>query len=543
LDLDALRVALVTAGSALLLAVACGGQRIDLTDSGLPDAGVSDAGDGGAACILTRPCVVESNQDLYVDGFAGQDGPCCCGSVDRPCHTLAGAMQLILAANANSVVVHAFNSDGSPEWTTDETWPVSLCHGVTLRAPGVYFNDPAATCQGDTCACTIGFCATACDDSDVLPVALEGDDEVDGGYVNIGIPYPVTDAGATPGGSDSFNVAVTSNPWGNGACACPELDGGRQITQSLPLRLSHAWINGAANSILVSADLTLGPLPVHVGSWDGRSGVTGEAGLLCANFEGLPIALQDEGSHVLQVDSQFQYDLSTGPSCTTSLTKAPSFGLAPDGGGFETCGGLDYIGAWLSGPSVIGSLEEPASIQCQTYAGIQMNDSSPNVSFTGRITSNACFGALVDVGHLALLATHIDHASTGVLVNGTGQVDLSGTSVTPQPAPNELSCYEQTHPPCKDWIYPLLSPVAGLVNATTATVDARNVSWAVWDVDAGQPPAWSCADTDFQSCTCSGSGCADGGSSPPVGATAVSLSSNPHPFDFSGGSQSMTTCN
>ncbi len=156
------------------------------------------------------------------------------------------------------------------------TGPSDLCKGVTVTAPGVYFTAPDSECTG------VAFCTQARDDSDQAPVMIEGAEDPDGGVVAIGVP--------PDDGGGLFEFAIVDMPptipqqqpscnfcWPN-CRGCRPPDGG-QYGSPLPVRISHAWVNGHSIGIAaIGTDVTLGPLAVHVG---GVMPVDGAGGAAC----------------------------------------------------------------------------------------------------------------------------------------------------------------------------------------------------------------------------------------------------------------------
>jgi hypothetical protein len=82
-----------------------------------------------------------------------------------------------------------------------------------------------------------------------------------------------------------------------------------------------------------------------------------------------------------------------------------------------------------------------------------------------------------------------------------------------------------------------------LLNSTAALgVNAQGATWDNWDGTAGQTQVWSCSDTSYTSCTCTGPNCPGGGAtSLPDDADAVFVSTNTSatPIDSSVGTATL----
>jgi hypothetical protein len=404
-----------------------------------------------------------------------------------------------------------------------------------LIAPGISFNPPKGSCVS-------GFCSLACDNADSLPVVLEGDEDPDGGYLEIGI---VTE----DGGTTFFDTVFSSPDTYQTQCPVCQLPDGGTLGRPVPLRISHAWLSGSDKAIDIGpgADVTLGPLPVHIGSWNGRTHQVGTDGIDCGGAVDQPAHLRDEGSQTLQIDSQGGVDLGVEPYCSAVLTHSPRFGLQSDGG-WNRCSERDFIGVYVEGDAILGGQDEPALIECQFHSGIMMPYFNPSAVFTGEIRNIGCFGVLADVGQLALYQSRIDHSHTGIWIGGPALVDLSGATVMPAGAWNDLTCSDREYQPaaCYDDTVGAgsFSPGGAVVNATaTTTANLQNVAWPVWDADAGAPQIWTCTDDSWAECTCTGPQCPDSGPQViPSTAGLVTITANTSPFILDGGAQSGNPC-
>jgi hypothetical protein len=452
-------------------------------------------------------------------------------------------MELVTAGRVVAVTIHASSGQDGGEWTAGEAWPVHLSLGVTVRAPDVFFVAPHL----DSGLSVDAFLIQQFDALDESTVTIEGDPNPDGGYVHIGIPV---------GGeslTDVFDVGIADYKSDSLAGLTP-----------LPVVVSHAWIQANAAAVWVGpyGALTVGPNPVHVGTWDGRVSRTGggAVGLACQGLPWAPAYVADVGGAPLQIDSQTT-GISAGDDCQLTLEHGPTIGRSPDGG-YNSCpsdisdeGGIVIGGA---ASATLGSQSEPATIQCQRGSGITLGQSlsgrAPSVYFIGTIKNIACFGLNVHAGYAAAYATDLSYCNTAVWAADSSSVDLSGDLGGVRYFPsNRVFCTSSMETEggaeCGYWgvsgAEELGPDGTGLANFTSSTVRAENVLWSSWDAAADQPPLWVCQDATLEDCTCQSGGCPDGGASHvplTLGATAVYLAGNPQPFSFDGGGLYDVAC-
>jgi len=516
-----------------LWAVGCDKGHVDFMDSGL-DSGPSDSGSPDAGCTPAGAagCFFESGQEVWVDGFAGVDdaGACCCGTTDVPCQSLTHVMAIIGAGRTTGVVVHAYLSDGRGDWPVQESWPVSLYLGVKVEAPDIFFNYPQG---GDT---STAFTIYQWDPEDTSQVVLEGAEQADGGYLHIGIPIDGGPWGPITTVAPNFANAVL-NGWGINL----QRDDGGPILRALPLQLSHLWLNGnlAAIALGTGGALTVGPLPVHVGSWQQQANVGGNYGILCSSDPGQPSTIADVGPNVLQIDGQTSAVVFK-QGCIATLLHSPSIGFQPDGGAAGCPISIDGTGVTVQlGEVTFGSLVEPATIQCQGINGLKLGGGF--LSFVGDIINSNCAGAEVDDGLLNIEGTHFVRNFIGVWANGTGMAYIDGASTGPTTfqctASNEGGSYPPIHR-CFDQVANLPTAPSGVAVANTTTSSSlylNAIGWPHWDIDAGQPQVWRCIDRTYGSCTCTGPLCPDGGAQPlPDEADFVYLSTNSAELPYQG---------
>jgi hypothetical protein len=321
-------------------------------------------------------------------------------------------------------------------------------------------------------------------------------------------------------------------------------------------------------------------------------GLTGDVGIFC---KGAAASIQDDPtatSTVLTVDMMGTSYLDVEDGCTVNLTQGPKLGFrdsAPlnwDLSDLACCFAAGCVGSCSTscptpeptvagvrvagGGSVsFGSQAMPGSIVCAGPYGIDLETSnltgSPTVALNGATidlieaatydngTSTrsgiSCAAAMVAEGSLSASATTFAHAYQGVFVGPNAvTADLSGAGNGGNTfACNDATWGASTYCGTQSAIV-LPSSGADVVNATAGVaVDARNATWSTWDATANATQVWSCDDTTYSHCTCSGPNCSAYTSpgAPPDGANAIYLSTNlvSRPLDTRSGSQaSATTC-
>jgi hypothetical protein len=480
-------------------------------DAGSPDSGWGDSG-VEPSCVLptSAGCFFEADQDIWVDGFGGTDdaGACCCGTPSMPCQTLTYAMAIIADGGTVGAQVHAYLSGGGEKWAeSSEAWPVHLGLGVTLTAPGVTFSPPLA--PGDPPS-------WGADAFDVYPysatdsrgVTIQGDPQDVSRPIRIGMP---PDAG----------------DWAAAVCAIQDPPGFSGLL-GLPLSVSNAWLAGQYAALVVgpSADLTVGPLPVHIAIDQQSESVRGEEGLDCTSA-----SVQDTGGeHILQIHTT-GVDLWAHWGCSVQLTHGPSFGLQP---AYNQCPFPDGDGVIAVGNATValGSINDPAEMHCFYDGAIGMGHddgdfglpfSNPSVTFIGNeshsgstgLSGGSGYGAYISAGTLTATSSTFSHNVVGIWVKEMGSLILDSSIASFSNSPNQLLCNDGSFN-VNDRCFPL--PGFGecpahinlLISNSATQVDINDVVWNQWDPDAGLPQTWSCDDS-FYNCSCSAPGCEDAG--------------------------------
>ncbi len=487
-------------------------------DSGLDDGG-SDGGDaggnGGADAGCQGGCRLRSEQQVFVDGISGVDA-CCCGPSASPCQSITYAMGEVQDAGVVSVEILASNSDGSSEWVAPESWPISLSNGVTLTAPKISFNPPASL--------PTAFLLEPREPGDAdLEVTIQGDPYVPGRDVRIGVPPP--DAGVS-----NATTAIRANA-------------GRR------LRISNAWIHdhGYGLELASGTTLTIGPLPVAIGSNDGLldPAIAGYGGEGIRTLGASQIT--DEGNSTLRIDAH-AVDISLEPGAEVSLIHGPRLGVSP-GPGFSCPDWSSEIGLLTNGLAAIelGSVDDPATISCCNTAGMQIQPdvagNGAEVAFAGSLLNNACWGAAIHAGHLQIgTGSTVRYNRTGIWIDRDAGLDLErfGTPV-------DLSCNGKFEVPedCY-WDFTHGPTDAALAVTSTGEVAATNALWSHWGGDAGTPvQTWTCNDFEDTPCSCSGPNCPFDAGWPwpiPTDLTLLHGDTDPGGVTFAGGALSTQGC-
>ncbi len=383
----------VCTGSALI-ASACDGLGTCVADAGIPCSNgfaCANAGSCAAACTDnttcapnnfcdtatgTACCAIASGTGLTIDNSTGNDGASCCGIGDAgACQTLTRGMQLVGLTNAlkagTFVTLNAsINGDGGGDWTA-EVYPVSLGWGVTLNAPGVYFNDVNSNAEifdvalqtGEVAEnpVVIGGASALAADRVVIGVDSSGDLTFDSVSVHV-------ESGQT---LDILNAQVLEKKHGNLLCAnwC-----GIAIDVEKTATLNISSDNsGNAGTLYLGGLLPNGRAPIYGGGMLGGSGPS--LGILCNGT----ITDGPTGATPSLVSQRKAVSIDAEDSCSVTLANDPTFG-PPSAGGFSGDGGgcaavpyLDGTGIMANGNAVTVTLSG-ATLSCMADDGIEVTN-------------------------------------------------------------------------------------------------------------------------------------------------------------------------
>jgi hypothetical protein len=394
------------------------------------------------------------------------------------------AMSLVVAAGVSGPTLEVTGPESWPQ--ENETWPIHLGMGVTVHARGMFIDAPAGSDVFDVYAYNA---------NDTGTVTIQGYD------LNIWV------------GAFSGLVGVNDNVPNQTA---------------LPVVLEDLGINGSSQALSVGpgAQVTLGEGFVTIGAMD----ATGPIGIYCKGTAANPASVKDVGTGGLRIESHTT-DLDIEDYCSVTLTEGPVLGWAEFNNNDSVClYAYDTTGILAVGNASVtfGSAAVASNIWCLGGNAVEMETSnasgSPTVSVVNAtIEYSGCAGARVDVGTFTATSTTFSHNHYGIRQEG-GTVNVSGGgsgACTFECADSsEIGTCNGDGIPGID----LLNTTAG----TTLTADNALVDSAL---NGGAPEMWSCSDTTYSSCTCSGSAnCPAAAQALPEGADLVSLSTNSAPF-------------
>jgi hypothetical protein len=411
-----------------------------------------------------------------VDGTSTGARPCCGHAPGaEACRFLADAV--VLAAE-NQISGMTISLATKPA----DIGPVQLSYDIVVTAPGVTLPVLLiARFPGDTST----------------SVVIEG---------TAGKPADLSGAGTTQVTiEDSMTLYLLSAKL-SGATAAP-------IVQVNPGGALKLGTDGASGSGTVSFDAPPGSL------------ASGEA-IACQGAAGAVASIDDLSSGAspsLQIKNTVLH-LLIGDYCNVNLTHSPTFGhptpcllpYPPDGTGLQASGAADVT---ISN----------ATFQCFGTAAILMQGpGAPTVRGGFNLIKSSVVGVSCSAGTFAMTDSTLTANKYGVVQADdanhatTGTVDLSGGG-------NKVTCNSPGTFPYS------FSGVDVLNQTADAGLNARNVAWDAWDADAGHTELWSCTDTNFYTCTCSGAASCSLYSGKEDGADTVTL--NAFLVDDTGGTR------
>jgi hypothetical protein len=412
-----------------------------------------------------------SGAAMAVDALNGSDSTPCCGFAGAlPCRTLTHAMSLVAAAGVPNVNLMAtLGSDGG-EWPfADETNPITVGWGAELVAPGVYFE--------------------------AIEISTSPND----------------------GGLDYASIVGTSaNPVVIGISTTGEMP-----SSGASLAVKHGNTLYIANARLYSsvpnqtnALLVAGGASLDLGQ-DQSGGVTGTvyvgdpaiqsySGILCsfdtasnctisdAPLQGMSsVVIQNLKGYSLYVDAEHV----GGTPAAISLTSAPILGEPPSSIGFGKCSVKSGSGIALYGNAQMTLTN--GTLQCLEGTALSLDgfyDAGPSVTMSHTTIQNATFGVIASTGNLTISSSNIRFNYVGVWQNNVGNsnahVDLSGGALGES---NTVICTNSAE---AETGLQLTFPAIAVLNMTSATLNASNVSW-----DTPGPDQFICGPTGTM-CAC-----------------------------------------
>ncbi len=371
-------------------------------------------------------------------------------------------MSFVEAAQAPNVTLTAtLGSDGGDWPTANESYPITLGYGVELVAPGVYFQE-------------------------VIKISSSPND----------------------GGSESVSIVGTaSNPVRIGVSSTGQTLGRAiEVEQNNTLYIANAKLYGnvldQSIALRVQGGLVLGQdrLGSITGTVDvGDPGIPGYNGISCQGCTMTDAPLQGMSSVVIQNEAGTHLVVDgTSGSATVSLVSAPIIGEQPAAAGFGKCPAKLGSGIEITGN--VSMTFENGTVQCLEGTGFSIRgggDAGPNVTVENTTIQNATEGIDVMGGNLTISRSTIQYNYIGVWQDAVesysvGTIDLSGGA---QGGSNTVVCTSSTEEDPLDRTF-LNYPAIAVLNTTSATLNASNVSW-----DTPGPDQFMCDSTGTM-CTC-----------------------------------------
>ena len=453
------------------------------------DACLTRCESGGLFCIPGAFCEVDllaccsgldDGANIHVDWLAGSDATPCCGFAGAPpCQTLTHAMSLIEAAGAHNVTLIATVGSDGGDWPLDiESSPFTLGGGLELVAPGVYFqNIEIATAPSDTFSESASIVGTAA--------------------------HPVVIGISTTGDTSNTTASIVVQPGNTLYIANARLySDPSDFTSALDVLGGATVVLGQDQSAGVTGTVYVGDPAIA-----GANGVECEGGGN-AYAQGCTISdapLSGMNSVVIQNEagSLFYAWSASSSLASISLASAPIFGEAPSSTGFGKCPAKSGNGIELDG-NVSMTLEN-GTVQCLDGFGVELDNALgpsflPSLMLSHTTIQNTDTGLLVSAGNATISSSILRYNYVGVweATNGSnpsGTVDLSGGG-------NSVVCTSSSEAsPYQERAFPAMA----VLNTTSATLNASNVSW-----DTAGPDQFMC-DPTGTICTCELPSCTNPG--------------------------------
>jgi hypothetical protein len=441
------------------------------------------AGDICDTFNMQTTCCAAPGTTLYVDNGTGTDAACCGSTAKKACQTLTRAMQIITASQMTGITIQATVNGGGGDWTK-ETYPVTLEWGVTLSAPGVYFDDQAGLA------------------TPLFDIAIGNKADTSG--------YAVIEGS----GAGANQIIIGTDTKGNRITDAA----GIFVESGMTLYLLNAYVNGnsggPADGIDVMAGGTLsigedkskntGALTIGGDFPGGAKPLNGENGIVCKGTLKQPGNVTDHASGIqsftaLQISHQALHDIDAEDYCTIDLQSSPVLGVA-GGAAFGSCGPtqaskVDAIGVLANGAASVtfGSAKGPGTIQCMQLSGIDLENPGTKNGSAAVLVSHTTFqndevGLLANDGSASVQDSTFQYNYRGVIQNNSATIDLSGNAGAD---PNTVICSNK-----KESYNASTDPGIDVWNQGTKALAADNVTW-----DTSGPDYFSC-DAKFTSCSC-----------------------------------------
>ena len=454
----------------------------------------SSCGTGDFCDVADATCCDALGLTVAVDSVNGSDStPCCGGAKTGACQTIGHAMKLIDSAQAQNITIVATVKGAGGDWAPKgEAYPIVLGWGVELSAPGVYFDDSANPANNEL------FDVNFYSANDMV------------GYASIA-------------GSAASQAWIGMDTLGDQATDLSVI----QVEASNTLYIANASVNGSANqattaltvaaggTLMLGQDQAAGVMgTVTIGNPNNAAATDGYNGIVCTTANSQGCTISDAtlvGSSSLIIEGQEGIDIDAEDFASISLTSAPVIGVAPKGG-FDSCPGkpdvssLIYPEAILLNGDVTMTFEN-GTVQCISGAGFWLQASGsdlPTLTLQGTTIQNTELAVYASAGTATISGTTIQYNYNGVEQDTDGTnvstIDLNGGVANGNTVICSASAESVYGPGGSDDI-----PAVSVLNTTTQTIDASNVTW-----DTKSPDEFTC-NAALDTCTCEVTTCTNAG--------------------------------
>ncbi len=341
---------------------------------------------------------------VAVDSATGNDGVCCGLGSKTPCQTLTRAVELVDSARARHATLYASVNGGGGDWGPAETYPVVLGWGVILRAPGVFFSDPAGNAE------IFDVDNYSVNDTEDF-ASISGTDE---GVVTIG----VSQAGVQSPDPSSIQIEVNDRLYLANV----------HVSSSAQHHTAAITVTGGATLTLgqdISVDGITGP--VTIGDVSGN----GWDGIVCTTEGTQGCYVNDVnllGLSSVTILGQADVDIDAEDHAVIALSSLPVIGVTPGDGGYQSCPSKPDLAAGGGAILLTGSGSvtlTDALLQCIDGTAIDLQSGTPVLNLSNVIIQHSQVGLRVVAGTAELLNSTIFFNVIGAWQGGTGNLDLT----------------------------------------------------------------------------------------------------------------------
>jgi hypothetical protein len=460
----------------------------------------------GAFCDNSACCSLTKFGSMSVDGLLGSDTAGCCGiGTNAPCQTITKAMVLIDKAKVSSVTITATIDGGGGDWNPDagEKYPIVLGWGVELKAPGVFFLDPATSPNGppSTSIFDVNFYS---------PKDTVGFASIVGSAASpVGVGMNAANNAQTDDNSviavEASNTLYIANASVNGSDMNPDQQQAFLVTQGASLTL------GQDQSGLITGT-------VHIGNALGNLATDGYSGIICGSDNvSLGCTIQDApllGQSALVIQGQHNIDIDAEDFANISLTASPVIGVPPSAAGFLNCPQKDDGAGSTVGIKVNGAVTftfKNGIVQCIVGPAFQLlanGNHQPTLTLDSTTIQNTDLGIYASAGTATVTNSTLHHNAVGVQQDtdgmNNGAIDLGGGG-------NTVVCSSNVERVGLSG----LNPGVDVFNSSTAVLKADKVTW-----DTAGPDYFQC-DSSGSTCSCNHASCTTSAGSDDMDAVEV----------------------